>query len=132
MTSDHPPNGSGPRVVIVDDHPAFRHAARTLLERRGYAVVAEAGCGATAVDAAERHAPEAMLLDVRLGADDGVEVCRALTRTWPELAVLLASDGMLEEEEEQLVASSGARGFVPKSRLAEIDFREFWPAPERP
>ena len=128
MSAHHPSNGRRPRVVVVDDHPAFRSAARTLLERRGYAVVAEAGSGATAIAAAASHAPQAVLLDVRLGAEDGFEVCRRLTETWPELAVVLASDAMVEEVEE-LVAASGARGFVPKSRLTETDFREFWPTP---
>jgi DNA-binding NarL/FixJ family response regulator len=55
--------------VIVDDHARFRDAARQLLEARGYEVIAEAGCAMTAWDAVERHAPEAVLLDVRLGAD---------------------------------------------------------------
>lgn len=64
------------RVLVVDDERRFRDAARQLLERRGYAVVAEAGCAATALDAVERFAPEAVLLDVRLGDDDGFEVCR--------------------------------------------------------
>jgi PleD family two-component response regulator len=68
-------------VLVVDDEPTFRDAARRLLERRGYAVVAEAGCGATALDAVERFAPQAVPLDVRLGEDDGFEVCRSVSRS---------------------------------------------------
>jgi CheY-like chemotaxis protein len=112
--------------VVVDDEPAFRTAARRLLERRGYAVVAEAGSAATALDAVERFVPHAMLLDVRLGDDDGFEVCRRLTRARPWLAVLLASTGEYEQCDE-LVASSGARGFVSKTRLVDTDFGRFWP-----
>jgi len=67
--------GSAPRVLVVDDQPDFREAARLLLERRGYAVAGEAGCAATALDTVERLAPEAVLLDVRLGGDDGFDVC---------------------------------------------------------
>jgi CheY-like chemotaxis protein len=115
-----------PRVVVVDDEPAFRTAARRLLERRGYAVVAEAGSAATALDVVERFAPQAVLLDVRLGDDDGFEVCRRLTRARPWLAVLLASTGEYEQCDE-LVASSGARGFVSKTRLVDTDFGRFWP-----
>jgi len=113
--------------VVVDDEPTFRSAARQLLERRGYAVVAEAGSAATALDAVERFAPQAVLLDVRLGDDDGFEVCRGLTRTRPWLAVLLASTGEYEHCRE-LVASSGARGFVSKATLADTDFGRFWPS----
>jgi DNA-binding NarL/FixJ family response regulator len=115
-----------PRVLVVDDEPVFRDAARRLLERRGYAVVAEAGCAASALDAVERFAPQAVLLDVRLGDDDGFEVCRRLVRARPGLAVLLASTAEYDPCGE-LVASSGARGFVSKTRLLDTDFGEFWP-----
>jgi CheY-like chemotaxis protein len=119
----------------IDQHPAsagrrrraqFRDAARRLLERRGYAVVAEASCAATALDAVERFAPQAVLLDVRLGDDDGFEVCRTLTRARPGLAVLLASTGDYADYAD-MVTSSGARGFVNKRSLFNTDFGEFWP-----
>jgi len=120
------PSATAPRVLVVDDEPTFRDAVRPLLERRGYAVVAEAGSAASALDAVERFAPQAVLLDVRLGDDDGFDVCRRLTRTRPWLAVLLASTGDYEQCHE-LVASSGARGFVSKRKLLDTDFGRFWP-----
>jgi DNA-binding NarL/FixJ family response regulator len=119
-------SGSRTQVVIVDDQAGFRDVARQLLEARGYDVVAEAASAATALDAVDDHEPAAILLDVRLGDDDGFAVCHELTRSHPELAVLLASDGDYEHMEEQ-VRSCGARGFVRKSRLAQVDLRRFWP-----
>ena len=120
-----PSDGNLPRVVVVDDQPTFRQAARLLLTARGYHVVAEAGCAATALDAVERHAPEGVLLDVRLGGDDGFAVCDLLTRSRPELAVLLVSAD--EPVHLERIARCGARGFVQKHRLLQIDFAEFWP-----
>jgi DNA-binding NarL/FixJ family response regulator len=120
----HPSYGSNPRVVIVDDHPTFRHAARILLAARGYDVVGEASCAASALHAVERHAPHAVLLDVRLGDDDGFEVCNLLMRSRPELAVLLASG---DEQNSEQIRRCGACGFVRKSRLLQIDFGQFWP-----
>jgi DNA-binding NarL/FixJ family response regulator len=117
------------QVVIVDDQPAFRDVARRLLEARGYEVVAEAGSAATAIDAVEHHDPGALLLDVRLGDDDGFEVCGTLTRSHPGLAVLLASDGDYEHMQEQIEAC-GARGFVRKSHLARVDLGRYWPTEE--
>lgn len=113
-----------PRVVIVDDQDAFRRAARMLLTARGYDVVAEASCAATALEAVERHDPQAVLLDVRLGRDDGFEVCDLLTRSRPGLAVLLASAD--EREDSVRIARCGARGLVPKARLHGVDFEAFW------
>ena len=122
---DQPFNGCCPRVVVVDDQPTFRNAARHLLEARGFDVVGEAGCGPSAVAAVESHAPEAVLLDVRLGVDDGFAVCRDLTRARPDLAVVLTSDD--DYEHSELVESCGARGFVRKSRLSQTDLGQFWP-----
>jgi two-component system, NarL family, response regulator DevR len=119
-------SASAPRVLVVDDQPVFRQAARLLLKRRGYPVVAEASCAVSALDAVERFAPEAVLLDVRLGDDDGVDVCRTLMRARPGLAVLLTSTCEYDHGDD-LVASSGACGFISKRRLLDTDFGQFWP-----
>jgi DNA-binding NarL/FixJ family response regulator len=124
--SPQEPSAGAPRVLVVDDQRVFRDAARLLLERRGYTVVAEAGCGATALDAVERFAPEAVLLDVLLGDDDGFAVCRALMRARPGLAVLLTSTAE-HAQTDDLAASAGARGFINKTRLHDADFAQFWP-----
>ena len=116
------------RVLIVDDHPGFREAARGLLQRRGYAVVGEAGCAASAVDAGLRFAPDAVLLDIRLGDESGFEVARALCRACPRAAVLLVSSQDYGGCRERL-RYSGACGFLLKSHLASADLSEYWPAP---
>jgi CheY-like chemotaxis protein len=131
MATAIPPSSDGtsasaPRVLVVDDQPVFRQAARLLLERRGYPVVAEASCAVSAVDAVERFAPEGVLLDVRLGDDDGVDVCRTLLGARPGLAVLLTST-VEHDPCDDLVASSGVRGFISKGRLLDTDFEQFWP-----
>jgi CheY-like chemotaxis protein len=115
------------RVLIVDDQPVFRRLAREVVERRGYTVVAEAPCAITAMDAVRRFAPDAVLLDIRLGDDNGFEVSSAISRTRTAPDVLLVSE--CDYRHDRAVAESGARGFVLKSDLAKIDFTEFWPAP---
>jgi len=114
------------RVLIVDDQPVFRQAASALLAARGYCVVGEADCAAGAMRAVERLTPDAVLLDIRLGDDDGCDVARALTRAHPGVAVLLVScdDDRLRAAPRE---GTGACGFVPKSRLVATDLAEFWP-----
>jgi DNA-binding NarL/FixJ family response regulator len=114
-----------PQVVIVDDQPSFRDAARDCLTARGYDVVAEASCAVTAMRAVERHDPDAMLLDVHLGDDDGFAVCNAVTRVRPDLAVLLTSVQNYEHLREKIRAC-GARGFIRKAHLASVDLSRFW------
>jgi DNA-binding NarL/FixJ family response regulator len=114
------------RVVVVDDQQIFREAARDCLTARGYDVVAEAGCAASAVEAVERHQPDAMLIDVQLGDDDGFAVCDAVTGIRPSLAVILTSAHNYEHVPDR-IESCGARGFVLKAHLPRVDFGRFWP-----
>src|SRR4051794_24038501 len=79
------------RVLIVDDHPPCRAAVRELLERRGFAVVAEADGAQAGLEAAETVAPDAVVLDIHLPDGNGIDVCRTLTETNPALVVLLVS-----------------------------------------
>jgi DNA-binding NarL/FixJ family response regulator len=109
------------RVVVVDDHAAFRRSARELLEQRGHAVVGEADCAEAAYEVIARCRPDLVVLDVGLGAESGFDVARTLTRTHPSLAVLLVSAGGLGDLD--LVTDVGARGFLPKWRLASVDWR---------
>jgi DNA-binding NarL/FixJ family response regulator len=115
-----------PRVVIVDDDPSFRRAACDLFEACGYAVFGEADCGADAHAIVGRCVPDLVVVDVRLGAECGFDVARALTRSHPSLAVLLISaDDDVGEPER--VAESGARGFLSKSQLATADLGALGP-----
>jgi len=116
-------------VLIVDDQPTFRELAREVLHRRGYTVVGEAGCGATAIDAAHRLQPDAVLLDMRLGEESGIEVTRKLGRACPQAAVLLVSNQDYGHCRDRL-HYSGARGFLLKSRLATAELADFWPVPD--
>jgi DNA-binding NarL/FixJ family response regulator len=68
-------------VLIVDDHPTFRHFARRLLEQSGFQVVGEAEDGAAAIEAARELEPAAVLLDVVLPDRSGLEIAAELAET---------------------------------------------------
>jgi DNA-binding NarL/FixJ family response regulator len=119
--------GAPVRVLIVDDHPVFRRAARALLEARGFVVVGDAACSAAALEAVKQLEPDGVLLDIRLGEESGHELAHALTRLHPAPAVLLVSVLDLGDGEERALAC-GARGFVLKNRLATTDLDRYWHA----
>jgi two-component system, LytTR family, response regulator AlgR len=67
------------RVVIVDDEPLARERLRRLIaEFPGYEVVGEAGDGESALEIIREEEPDVVLLDVRMGMVDGLQVARAI------------------------------------------------------
>ena len=117
-------DGVPARILIVDDHPMFRRAARELLHARGYDVIAEADSPRNALGVVERLAPDGVLVDVHLGDESGFDLARALTCAHPDLAVLLTSSDDLERPEG--AHACGACGFVLKARLTAVDFELFF------
>jgi DNA-binding NarL/FixJ family response regulator len=104
-------------VLVVDDHAGFRARAKLLLEAEGYEVVGEAVDGETAVAEARRLRPELVLLDVQLPDTDGFEVAARLSSNGDAPAVVLTSSRDWSDSAE-LIARSGARGFLPKDQLS--------------
>jgi DNA-binding NarL/FixJ family response regulator len=104
-------------ILIVDDNARFRVRARRRLEADGYTVVAEAADGASALEAARRHRPEVVLLDVGLPDMSGLAVAEQLTREPGAPAVVLTSTHDAADFGERVI-SCGARGFVPKAALS--------------
>ncbi len=107
-----------PRVLIIDDQAPFRAVARELLERRGFAVVGEAGGANAGLELAEAVAPDAVMLDIDLRDGNGIDVCRALIAADPAVVVLLVS---ANADYGRWAGDCGAVGFLPKHRLASAD-----------
>jgi len=122
-TEPSPPAGSAMlslvplRVLIVDDHERFRATAGRALEAEGWSVVGEAADGAGALVAVDEIDADVLLLDVGLPDMSGVDVAAAVRERHPELAVVLVSTQDAADYHE-LVAASGARGFLSKAELS--------------
>jgi DNA-binding response OmpR family regulator len=92
-----------PVVAVGDDDPAFRMLLRLNLELEGYGVL-EAASAAGVRRLLAEHEVDLLLLDVRLGDDDGVELARSLRQEQPGLAIafLTGSAFGLEQEADGL------------------------------
>jgi DNA-binding NarL/FixJ family response regulator len=102
------------RVVIVDDHPIFRHGVRYTLEASGeFEVVGEAADGQRAIQAAESLNPDVMLVDINLPGLNGLEVARVVRRRLPQTALIILT---AYEDDEQLfnAIKVGAAAYSPK------------------
>jgi CheY-like chemotaxis protein len=109
--------GMAHSVLIVDDNARFRSRARRWLEASGFAVVAEAADGATALEAVRNHRPAVVLLDVQLPDMSGLSVADRLTREPDPPAVVLTSTHEAGDFGDS-AARCGARGFLPKADLS--------------
>ena len=67
----------GEKVLVVDDEMEIRDLLASFLTEKGYEVIM-APAGEQAIELANREAPDAILLDVRMPGIDGIEVCRRL------------------------------------------------------
>jgi two-component system, NarL family, response regulator DevR len=102
------------RLLVVDDHEVVRQGLVALLARRdGFEVVAEAGTAAEAVQQAQRHEPDIVIMDVRLPDGSGVEACREIRAERPATRVVMLTS--YPDEEAVLSAIvAGASGYLLK------------------
>jgi two-component system response regulator EvgA len=104
------------KVLIVDDHPSFRSAARLLLEHEGFDVIGEAEDGASGIAATSELAPDLVLLDINLPDLDGFDVASRIRDQRLSSRIVLTSSRD-PREFGPLVGNCGAEGFVPKGEL---------------
>jgi len=101
------------RVVVADDQELVRSGFTMILEaQEDIEVVAEAGNGAEAVAAVRRHAPDVLLLDIRMPGMDGLDAARQVCAQSSCKVVMLTTFDLDEYVYEALYA--GASGFLLK------------------
>lgn len=110
---------SSKRLLIVDDHPVFRHGICRLLERLdSVAVCGEADNSQTALQAMRQLEPEIAILDLTLPGTNGIELIKLMLAERPRLLILVVS---MHEESLYALRSlrAGARGYVMKHQAIE-------------
>jgi DNA-binding NarL/FixJ family response regulator len=107
-----------PRLLIVDDSPAFLEAAQAVLENEGMTVVGVASSRNEALERIRDLRPDVALVDIDLGDESGFHVARGLAGAAdPALSIIIISshDG---DDFKELLEASPALGFVAKSSLS--------------
>ena len=109
------------RLMIVDDHEVVRVGMRALFELESdINVIGEASNGAEAVAKVGVLDPQVILMDVRMPNMNGIEACRDIKSTRPDVHVLMiTSHDDAKAAEDSILA--GASGYLIKnSSRAEL------------
>ncbi|RJO76900.1 DNA-binding response regulator [Nocardia panacis] len=109
-------DGAGQRitVVVADDQTIVREGLTTVLSLLpDIEVVGEAADGAAAVELVARHAPNVVLMDLRMPVLDGVAATAAIAAAHPETAVLVLTT-YADDESIAGALRAGARGYLTK------------------
>lgn len=115
-------------VMIVDDQPPFRAAARAVVARvAGFELVAEVESGEDAVARSSALAPDLVLMDINMGELDGIEATRIITQANPSTRVILVSTYDLDDLPPG-ARTSGAIAYVNKDELSPRVVRRLWEA----
>ena len=99
------------RILIVDDDATVREILSRYLVREGYDVD-RAGDGEAALERAQTHPPDLILLDLMLPGIGGLEVCRRVRRSTGVPIIMLTARG--EENERVFGLRLGADDYVVK------------------
>ncbi|TWV25581.1 response regulator transcription factor [Streptomyces misionensis] len=97
------------RLLVADDNPVVRAGLTALLaDRADTTVVAEAADGREAYEAALRHRPDVVLLDVRMPGVDGIAALPHLLRLAPVMMLTYSHESRTVREALRL----GAGGYL--------------------
>ena len=100
------------RILVVEDDRAVQKALKRLFEAEGFAVEIS-GDGMSALEAYRAAAPAAVVLDLRLPAMSGRDVCREIKRQAPALPVIVLSAAS-DVADKVLLLELGADDYVTK------------------
>lgn len=108
------------RILLVEDDELFRLGLQFRLQQElDIEIVAEAADGETAVELANRHPLDLVLLDVGLPRMSGLEACRQIKASQPQLSIL----ALTSHSEPSLITrliEAGVDGYCLKGIAAEL------------
>jgi DNA-binding NarL/FixJ family response regulator len=118
--TETPPTVEKRRVLIVDDHPVFRHGITAMINAEpDLSVCGEAGSAPAALEAMRRLQPDVALVDISLPGTNGIELLKSMRAEFPKMPMLVVS--MHDESLYALRAlRAGALGYVMKAEALDL------------
>nr|WP_184715327.1 response regulator [Streptosporangium saharense] len=99
-------------MVIAEDEALIRLDLKEMLEEDGYAVVAEAGDGESAVALAAEHRPDLVILDVKMPILDGISAAEQIVSR--RIAPCLILTAFSQRDLVERARDAGAMAYLVK------------------
>lgn len=103
---------SAPKVLVVDDEPIVVNSIRKILSRKGYAIEEAFTCRDALAQVFTREY-DLVLLDLRLGDGNGMEVLQKIKEKRPQMRVVIVT-GYASIETAVEAIRNGASDYMPK------------------
>ena len=110
-------------ALIIDDEAHVRVLIRVLLKQLGIETVWEAADGSTALEQAQAHKPDVILLDINLPQVGGLEVLAKLKAAHPKIPVIIVSSQSTMKtviQSRELGAAAYVLKHAPKSEVLQM------------
>ena len=108
------------RILLIEDHAVVRAGLRLLIDsRQDLMVVGEAANHADALTLAAREQPDIIVLDLDLGAENGLDLLARMRAAAGQARVLVLT-GVRDAQAHRLAIRRGARGLVLKEQAPEV------------
>jgi DNA-binding NarL/FixJ family response regulator len=117
------PPQTATRVVVADDDVLLREGLASLLERSSFEVVSQAGDADELLELVREHAPDLVIVDIRMPPThtrEGLEAARVIREESPATGILVLSAHVEVEHAMELLASGDRIGYLLKSRVTDV------------
>jgi DNA-binding NarL/FixJ family response regulator len=111
-------------VVLADDDVLLREGLASLLERAGFRVLGQAGDAAELLALVRQHAPDLVVVDIRMPpahTTEGLEAARVIREEHPETGILVLSAHVEVEHAMALLAGGQRIGYLLKRRVTDVE-----------
>lgn len=111
------------KLLVIDDDAHLRESLAEVLELDGFECV-QAGTAKEGIEAAKKHDPKVVIMDIQLPDSSGFQICQTLRKSSREMILIMMTGRFLSAEEKTQGFQLGANEYLTKPfDLQELSIR---------
>jgi two-component system, NarL family, response regulator NreC len=107
------------KILLADDHRIMREGLRSILEKqKDFEIVAEVDNGKSAVQLAEKHTPDVIIMDITMPDLNGIEATKRIKEIYSVVKII----GLSVHADKRFISKmyeAGANGYLRKDCASE-------------